>query len=135
MKVVINDIKKWKKSKKEYNEYCKKFCEEGKWKRKEVFLKLFDLKSSEKCKKVIKEEFREEEIKERGIAYYLFCDKWKIVGKKDNKEEYIKWERYENPEIKELKKIMKKNNYERIELRAGGFYYMPHKTIVEIVNF
>jgi len=134
MRVVLNNIKEWKNSKKKYNKYCKNLCKEEKWKRNEVFLKLFNLKSIKKCKEIIKKEFKEEEIKERGMAYYLFCDIFKIEGiKEDNKRYFLKWEKNRNPSIKELKKIMKENNYKEIELKAGGFYYMPRRIIARII--
>jgi hypothetical protein len=132
MKIMLNELKKWKKSKKSYDRKCINLCKNNKWTKSEIFLKMFNIKSPKECKKIIKDNFEEIEIKERSLASYLF-DIWEIVGtKEDDEKEYLDWNKYRNPSIRKLKTIMNKNNYKEIELKAGGFYYFPKQTIIKI---
>jgi len=129
VEVILNKIKSWKEGKKWYYKEIIDGYKNNESKYSEIFIKLSKIKSIKKCKKILEDGFEERDIRDRARASYLFYHLWQIIGtKENNKEEVIKWERYRMPSIRRLKRMMKKNNYKKIELRGVGFmdgYYMP----------
>ena len=132
---MLNKVKEWKNYKKwYYNDFWNNLLKSNS-KYKETFIKLSKTKSLEKRENIIKTKFKSEDIKEKSKASYLFLHLWIIVGTtKNNKEICPIWKKYKKPSIKELKKIMKKNDYKKIELKAIGFIDGYYMTILKIKN-
>lgn len=135
MKIVLNKIKEWKKYKKWYYKDFWNNLLKSNSKYKENFLKLSKTKSLEKREDILKIEFKLEDIREKSKASYLFIHLWIIIGIiKDGREICVNWNKIKRPSIRELKKIMKKNNYKEIELKAIGFIDGSYIPILKIIK-
>jgi len=135
MKIVFNEIEKTIKNRKKYDKYCKEKCKEGKWKESDTFLELYNAKKSKQCKKIIEEKFNKDDLKNRAISFLYFCEPWLCIGKKENnKNDYIIWGKEKKISIKELKKIMIKNNYKEIELKVAILMMGIRETVANIIS-
>jgi len=135
MKVVLNEIKSWKKLRKCYYKEAFKSCKKREWSDSEIWIKLLKVKTSKECKKIIEEEFDEKDIMKRISFYCLFCKVWVVMFTNENKEigSFILGKE-ENPTVRKLKKMMKKNNYREIELRSSLPMVEIYQPVVKILR-
>ena len=135
MKVIDNNLKEWIKFIKKYK---KIICTSPNY--KPVFKELYKIKDIEKCKTIAEKYIKNEDIISSTLIKFLFITPYKIISYNNKEKNTEEWKKeWGDPDItklsiKKLKKILKKEKWNKIELQIYNCLWISgeYKTTVII---